>query len=468
MTTTPSSSLTLRARWVLPVTGPPIENGEIDIQGDRIASVGPASSLSPSQDVRDFGDAILMPGLVNVHAHLDYTVMRGLLEDIAFFPWIRELTARKASLDEADWVASATMGAAEAVAGGVTTLGDCTDSGAALLGAKALGLRGVIYQEVFGIDESQTVEEIVKELHYKVRALRWQASGTNLRIGMSPHAPYTVRPALFRELARYAEEEQLAVCIHAAESLAESELIRHGSGTIGEMFQRRGIGWEIPGMSPVAYLNSLGMLNKRTMLVHGTQLSASDRHLVRESQVAWAHCPKSNAKLGNGVASLGLLRSAYADGEARIGLGSDSVASNNTMDLFEEMRFAVLMQRARSRRYDAMTAREAVEMATMGGARALSLDSQVGSLEPGKQADVIAVRLDGFHALPAYDPYNALVYASGARDVVYTMVGGECVYDGGAFLKTDIKEAASRFALAAQKMRDWTPVPPPTETPSNG
>ncbi len=131
------------------------------------------------------------------------------------------------------------MGAAEAVAGGVTTIGDCTDSGAALWGAKTLGLRGRIYQEVFGIDELRTVEEIVAELKAKVERLQTEAGDSLLEVGISPHAPYTVRPALMRELARMARQEGLRVCIHAAESQAEAELLRSGTGGIADMFARR-------------------------------------------------------------------------------------------------------------------------------------------------------------------------------------------------------------------------------------
>jgi len=217
----------MRARWVLPVDGPPIENGEVVVSGDSIVAVGPASATrmdTPDShdphNVLDLGDAVLLPGLVNVHTHLDYTVMRGLLEDIAFFPWIRELTMRKAALIQEDWRASAILGAAEAVAGGVTTIGDCTDSGAACLGAKILGMRGIIYQEVFGIDELRSVSEIVAELVDKVARLRDETRGTALHIGISPHSPYTVRPALMQALAELAQSETLPVCIHAAESRA--------------------------------------------------------------------------------------------------------------------------------------------------------------------------------------------------------------------------------------------------------
>ncbi len=448
----------LRARWVLPIDRPPIEEGEVVVEGDRIVEARPLPiDGQPASDVRDFGEAVLLPGLVNVHTHLDYTVMRGLLEDIGFFPWIRQLTARKAAFEEADWIASATLGAAEAVAGGVTTLGDCTDSGAAFFGAKALGLRGVIYQEVFGIEETPSVEEIIAELHLKVRALRWAAAGTRLRAGISPHAPYTVRADLFRALAEYAEEENLPVCIHAAESQAEVELIRQGTGTIAEMFARRGIVWETPQVSAVAYLHALGALTPRTLLVHGVHLSAADRDRIRDTGVAWAHCPKSNAKLGNGIAPLSLMRGCYPPESIRIGLGSDSVASNNTMDLFEEMRFAVLAQRAQKRHWEAMTAQEALEIATLNGARALGLEREIGSLETGKQADVVAVRVDGLAAAPCYDPYSALVYAGTARDVEMTMIGGEIAYDQGRFLEVDLAPARARFRAIAQKMRDWRP-----------
>lgn len=441
---------------MLPVVGEPIENGEVIYEGEHILEVRAIPiDGQPAPDAEDFGEAVLMPGLVNVHTHLDYTVMRGLLEDMAFFPWIRQLTARKQALRGEDWLASATLGAAEAVAGGVTTIGDCTDSGAALEGAKILGLGGVIYREVFGIDEAESIEAICTNLHRKVEALQKAACGTRLRVGISPHAPYTVRPGLFRAVMEYAQENALPICVHAAESQAEAELIRRGTGPIAEMFAKRGIAWEVPGSTSVQYLHRLGVLGNQTLLVHGIQLSASDPRLIRETGAAWAHCPKSNAKLGNGIASYGLLRQCYIPHPPRIGLGSDSVASNNTMDLFEEMRFAVLVQRGRRRSFQAMTAKEAVEMATIGGARALGMESEVGSLEPGKRADILVVRIDGLHAVPCYDPYSALVYTGSARDVARTIIGGETIYDQGKFTRLDIGPVSARVREAAEKMREW-------------
>ena len=451
-----------RAAWVVTQAGPPIADGEVVVEDGRIAEVRPATR--GTGDVRDLGESVILPGLINAHTHLDYTVMRGILEDIEFFPWIRELTMRKMALDPSDWAASAEWGAAEAVAGGITTIADCTDSGAALGGALSLGLSGVVYQEVFGIDDRLPVEPIVLELEEKVTALRRAAEGTRVRVGISPHAPYTVRPALFTALGEFARGAKLPVCIHAAESRAEAQLLRSGHGPIAEMLAGRGIGFAPPGNSTVAYFSQLGMLGPRTLLVHGVQLSAADLESARASGTSWVHCPKSNAKLGNGVAPLGLMgRGRQPESiRPRLGLGSDSVASNNTMDMFEEMRFAVLMQRGARRRIDALTAPEALEMSTLGGARALGIDRETGSLEPGKYADLCVVGLDTLHSRPCYDPVSALVYAASARDVVLTMAGGAVLYDAGRggvaasrFTQVDIRRTGERLENAIQKMRDW-------------
>jgi 5-methylthioadenosine/S-adenosylhomocysteine deaminase len=173
--------------------------------------------------------------------------------------------------------------------------------------------------------------------------------------------------------------------------------------------------------------------------------------------VAWAHCPKSNAKLGNGVAPLKLLEESYSPGAPRIGLGTDSVASNNRMDMFEEMRFAVLAQRAFRRNYTAMTARKAVEMATIGGARALGMEEDIGSLSPGKQADLIVVNLDGITMTPAHEPFSALVYAASAHEVLLTMIAGEPLYESGRFTQIELDPHRDRLLQAATKIREWSP-----------
>ena len=456
-----------RAKRVIPISSKPIENGEIIVENSVIVEVRQAKDDRDFKG-RDFGESILMPGLVNVHTHLDYTIMRGLLEDLPFFTWIRQLTLKKPLLTPEDWLASASWGAAEAVAGGVTTIGDCCDSGAAFYAAKLFGMRGIVYQEVFGIDESESVQSILLHLKAKVKALQADSFGTSLKIGISPHAPYTVRPELFRALAEYANEQDLRVCIHASESPAEGELFFSGTGVIAEMFERRGIEWRSPGKSVAEYLDSFGILTPRTMLVHGVQVSASDRNLTRERGISWAHCPKSNAKLGAGVAPLGILAGkkfpetleTTDDYIQKIGLGSDSVASNNTMDMFEEMRFSVLMQRAYRRNATSPGAKEVVEMATIGGARALGLENEIGTLESGKRADFCVVRTDDLHSFPSYDPYSALAYSARASDVRLTVINGEVRYDSdlspnklSRFPGQEMERIQKAALAAAEKLR---------------
>ncbi len=463
-----SKAITYRAEWALPVSSPPISPAEIVIDGEYIAEVRPARS--GVSDYVDLGMAAVLPGFVNVHTHLDYTVLRGMLEDLEFLPWIREITMRMGVLNPSDWSASAIWGAAEALAGGVTTIGDCTPTGSALDAALSAGLSGTIYQEVFGIDERQTIVEILAELADKVARLQKSAEGTRLKVGISPHAPYTVRAKLFRELASYADIAELPVCIHAAESQAEAELIRQGTGPMAEMFKRREINWSAPGGSTVAYLHQLGILTKQTLLVHGVQVTAADQALMCRSGAAWAHCPKSNAKLANGAAPLSLLQSNgsnaldFSTRKVRVGLGSDSVASNNSMDMFEEMRFAILTQRAVTRKFGGLTAESALRMATLGGAEALDLENQTGSLEPGKFGDICVVLMDGLHLAPVHDPISALIYAGRASDVLMTMTCGQIRYDNNRgslsddrFPGIDIPKLRSSFLAAARKMREWRP-----------
>jgi 5-methylthioadenosine/S-adenosylhomocysteine deaminase len=431
-----------------------MEHAQVEIEGDRILYVG--SRRHTPLPTLDLGNAVLLPGLVNAHTHLEYTLFRGLLEDIDFFPWIRELTARKASLEDRHWTASATVGAMEVAAAGTTTIADCTDSGAALIGAKRVGLRGVVYQEVFGIDETRSTTEIIDELSLKVKALRWAAAGTSITVGISPHSPYTVRPQLFEALHSMLSSDSMPVCIHAAESQAEAALLRTGTGPIAEMYRRRGIAWTPPGCSTIAYLNRMGLLSPQTLLVHTVQMSAGDRKLLQQTGAALVHCPRSNAKLGNGVAPLHLMREAYADA-APIGLGTDSAASANNLDMWEEMRFTALMQRAHRSRVGCISAAQVLEMGTIGGARALGMAHRIGSLEPGKLADLCAVRLDTLSMHPCYDPVQALIYSASAKDVAMTMVGGRILFGEGAETTGNIAETLADFEDGAARMRRWQP-----------
>jgi 5-methylthioadenosine/S-adenosylhomocysteine deaminase len=412
---------------------PPIEDGEVTVEDGRITFVGKAMARADDRMVHDFGMAAILPGFVNVHAHLEYTVMRGLLEDMAFFPWIRTLTALKQYLNLDDWVTSATFGAAEMLAAGITCVADACDAGASLSALATAGMRGIVYREVFGIEAEPPIAETVSHLKTRLHAMRSQLHrlGTSDRIelGISPHAPYTVRSDLFRALRAYAEEERLPQTIHLAETPAEVELIRQGTGPFADMFERRGIKWTPPKVSPTRYLADSGALTPGTLVVHAVHLDETDATILKEHGCVVAHCPKSNGKLGAGFAPIRMLRNAGLD----IGLGTDSVASNNSADMFEEMREAVFQSRSREQDTTALTARDVLNMATLGGATVLGKAGEIGSLEANKRADLCVVRLDGLHVAPTGNdnPIAAIVFGCRASDVSLTMVDGKVVYEIG-------------------------------------
>ena len=438
------------ARWVLPVDAVPIENGEVVVEDGVIAAVRP--QRTSANERRDFGDAVLMPGLVNAHSHLEYTALRGFLEDVPFFPWIRALTAAKAGLTSDDWLWSARLGAVECIAAGITTLGDNTDAGVTMRVLAESGLRGVVYQELFGIDDREPVGPILDGLRTKITAHRRLATG-RVSVGVSPHALYTIRPALFAAINTYVAEEGLPTSIHIAESPSESALTERGEGPFAEMYARRGITWQVPKTTPTEYANDMGALSPQTLAIHCVHQTEADIALMAASGAAIIQCPKSNAKLGAGVAPLAAWLKTPG---LRLGLGTDSAVSNNILDLFEEMRFALLMQRAVRREVEVVTARDVVHMATLGGAEAMGLSHQAGSLTLGKRADLIAVRLDRPHAIPATDPYAALVYSARADDVLFTLCNGEVLYDSGVWPTLDAQAVVGGARAARKKLGQGT------------
>lgn len=436
--------LILRARWVLPIASPPIEGGEVVVEGDLISEVRPQTRIA-GDHVIDLGNAVLLPGFVNSHSHLEYTALRGFLEDVPFFPWIRALTDLKRRLAPEDWQVSAELGVLECIAAGITSIGDNADAPATLPAVVKSGLRAVIYQEVFGIDHREPVEPIVSSLSAKVAALKDETNrngvAERIRIGISPHALYTVRRDLLAALRQYAESEALPMSIHVAESPAESDLARTGTGPFGEMLDRRGILWPVPRATPTRYLFDQGMLGPSAIAVHCVHQDDADIALIAQTGASIVHCPKSNAKLGAGIAPLAKWLN---DGRVAVGLGTDSAVSNNTLDLFEEMRFALYFQRAAHEDVGGVTAPRVLEMATAGGARVLGFADRVGTLKPGCQADVTGVRLDRPHTTPAGDPVSALVYSARAEDVCLTMVAGRILYRDGGWATLDASRILKR------------------------
>jgi cytosine/adenosine deaminase-related metal-dependent hydrolase len=444
------------ARWVLPMAAAAIEDGALAVEGESIVGVGPRQSLAalfPEAEAEDFGAAAIMPGLINCHSHLELTAMRGYLEreENNFAAWLKRLTiARQERMTPDDLYVSAAWGVIEAARAGVTCVADASDAaGSSLRALKDVGLRGIVYQEAFGPD-TKLAREQFENLREKIARLR-SSENTLARLGVSPHAPYTVSAPLLELISEYALAEGLPLMIHAAESEAESELMLEGRGRFAEGLARRGLEWRAPGLSTIQYLTSLGVLRTRPLLAHCIRVDEADIQTIKDTDARVAHCPKSNAKLGHGHAPL----VSFLKSDLKVGLGSDSVASNNTCDLLEEARFAVLMSRALHDPHDAgemTSANEALTLATLGGARALGLENHVGSLDVGKQADLIVVSLEGAHQLPFYEPAAALVFASSGRDVRLTVIAGREVYRDNHVLSIDEEHVRARIVEIAGKL----------------
>ena len=438
------------ARWVLPVSASPIENGAVAVEGQRIAGVGDRAEIVarfPSFRVEDLGDAVILPGLINTHTHLELTSMRGYLEneETDFFAWLKKLTlARLNVLTPDDLRVSVLWGACEAVRAGVTCVGDASDS--ALISMQALrevGLRGVVYQESFGPDPKLVTENFEK-LKSKVDELR--ASESDLvRVGVSPHAPYTVCGPQLEMIAELAESERLPLMMHAAESEAEELLLREGCGQFAEGLAKRSIEWKAPQASTIQYLKQLGVMRMRPLLAHCIRVDDADIETLRDAGAKVAHCPKSNAKLGHGRAPFGK----FLDAGLAVGVGSDSVASNNTCDMVEEARFATLLARSDAR----VSANDALEALTVGGARCFELDDQIGQLKEGFQADLIGVSLTGVHQIPNYDPVATLIFASSGRDVILTVIGGREVFREGSVAGVDEERLRLRMREITEKLK---------------
>jgi 5-methylthioadenosine/S-adenosylhomocysteine deaminase len=392
------------ADWVVPVDGPPIADGAVAVEAGRIVAVGPSSELGAGTR---YENAVVVPGLVNAHSHLEYAVYAGFGDGLPFAPWLSVHVGRKARLELADMEAIARQGAAECLRSGVTTVGDASYAGAAATACDELGLRAIVYLEVFGPGTGQ--------METRFAANRDRIAGAlsdRVRLGISPHAPYTAPLELWQEASALG----LPVATHLAESEAEAGWSRSGRGPLDG----------VPATS-IRELAEAGVLSRRIAAAHCVHLDPGERELLAQFDVAVVHCPRSNALLGCGIAPLAELRAAGL----RVGLGTDSPASTPSFDMFEELRTAVYFARAHERRPNALTADEALRLATLEGARALGLDQEIGTLTPGKRADLTVVSLAGSPYDPVEDPTAAVVFGGSPARVLETVVDGKTRYRQG-------------------------------------
>jgi 5-methylthioadenosine/S-adenosylhomocysteine deaminase len=377
----------LAADWVVPMDGPPIADGCIEIEDGRIAAVRPADGDGDEH----FENAVILPGLVNAHTHLEYTAMAGFGDGLPFTPWIADHIRRKDTQAVDDLLDQARAGAAACLAGGVTSVADCCYAGTVAQAAGEVGLRAIVYLEGFSMWEG---------LEGRIEAALDALPVSELvTAGVSPHAPFTVTHDDYAMLMGLARRRGLPVATHLLESTRETEHL--------DAFRE--------------------VLGPDTVAIHAVLVNEADIALLGELDVPVAHCPRSNALLGCGIAPLTEL----LDAGVRVGLGTDSPSSAIDFDMWSEMRTAIMLQRARTGRADALTARTALELATSRAAAAVGLSDSVGSLTPGKAADLLVLDLTGSAFLPWDDPVTAAVYGGSPERVALTMVAGEIRYRRG-------------------------------------
>ncbi len=407
----------ISADWVLPVDGPPLKDAFVAWDDGRIVEVGTGRAE------RHHDGATIVPGIVNAHSHLEYSVYAGFGDGQPFGAWLATHIARKQALAYDEMVAIARRGAADSLAAGITTTADYSFSAAAAAAANELGLRAIVYLEVFGSDPAAAAERFAE--------LRARVEESDLvRVGVSPHAPYTCS----LEVYRWSLSLGIPVGTHLAESANENEWLVHGTGPLAA---GRGILIEPTGARSVGMLADV--LGPTLLCAHCVDVDAGEIALLAARDVPVAHCPRSNALLGCGIAPLTALRAAGV----RVGLGTDSPASTPSFDPWDELRAAVAGARARERRPDVLDAADALRLATLDSARALGLDGELGSLTPGKRADLTVVTPAGSPYDPVEDPSVAAVFGGSPGGVLETIVDGKTRYRQGETAWPEVRSTAS-------------------------
>jgi 5-methylthioadenosine/S-adenosylhomocysteine deaminase len=410
----------LSADWVLPVDGPPIPDGHVAWENGWIVDVGPGRAA------RHVEGAALLPGLVNAHTHLEYATYAGFGDGLPFARWILVHMERKARIGPTEMEAIARLGAAECLGSGVTTVGECSFTGASATACADAGLRAIVYLETFSRDDWGL--ERFDEHRERVE----DSFSDRVRPGISPHAPYTCGLDLYRDAFALG----IPVATHLNESRDELDWLADGTGP-----------WEsfagaLPaplGRSGIRALADEGLLREGLVAAHCVVVDDEEVELLATNGVGVVHCPRSNAMLGCGIAPLAELRAAGVT----VGIGTDSPASAPSFDLFEELRAAVYLARARSGRADALGAEEALALATIDGARVLGLDEEIGTLTPGKRADFTVLSLAGSPYHPIEDPAAAVVFGGSPGRVVETIVDGTTRYRQGEDAWHEVRSTAS-------------------------
>ncbi len=411
-----------------------IENGAVAIRRDKIVAVGTRAEISrryrATRTIDATGKAII-PGLINTHTHIPMSLFRGISDDLDLNDWLTKyiFPAEAKNVDEAFVRAGTRLGLAEMIRGGTTTYCDMYYFEDAIADeTKKAGVRGVLGETIidFPVADNKTFEQAMA---YSERFLRKWKNDPLIVAALAPHAPYTVSTEHLQAIRKLSDKLDAPIVIHVAETQKERDDILAEKGA-----------------TPVNYLNRIGFLNDRVIAAHTVFVTDHEIDILNSKGVGAAHNPQSNMKLASGTAPVPQMLAK----DLAVGLGTDGAASNNDLNMWEEMDTAAKLHKLISGDPKTLTAEQAFEMATIRGARALDLDKITGSIETGKRADLVIVDLDSLHQTPMYNIYSSLVYSTKASDVRTVIINGRIVMLNRALLtlnESAIKRVANAYRI---------------------
>jgi len=399
-----------------------IEDGAVAIKGERILAVGPRAGIEKQYQARqrlDRPQSLIMPGLINTHTHAAMSLMRGIADDLHLQDWLEKFIfpaeAKNVTPDFVLW--GTRLACLEMMLSGTTTFVDMYYyEDRAAQAVKEAGMRGVLGETVIGfpVPDAKTADDSLRFIEGFIQKYK---NDPLITPAVAPHALYTNSDADLRACRRLASKYEVPLVIHLSETKREND----------ETLAKR-------GMTPAAVLDTLGLFEGRTLVAHGVWLDDRDIGILKAHHTGVAHCPSSNMKLASGVAPvLKLLAAGVATG-----LGTDGPAgSNNDFEMLEEVNLASILQKVTSGDPTALPAQQALEMATIGGAKAIGMEREIGSIEAGKRADLISIRLDRPNAVPLYNVYSQLAYALKSSNVLDVVVNGRPIVRDGRSLTLD-------------------------------
>lgn len=407
-----------------------IRNGSILVSGECISEIRDGKMECPGATYFDAGGMIVMPGLINTHTHLPMTMLRGFADDLPLHEWLNDhIFPAEARAVTPDNVRVATrLAFIEMLKSGTTCFNDMYFFEDIIAEeARKAGMRGVVGESLidFPTPSFKSVAEGAARCEELIR--QWQGDAL-VHPGVCAHSPYTCSKETLQTAKQLADKHDVRLHIHVAETRKEVEDVLKSTG-----------------QTPAGYLHDIGLLDQNVTAAHAVWLNRQDTELFARAGTSIAHCPKSNLKLGSGVADI----AHYMKNGINVSIGTDGAASNNTLDMIEEMRFAALLPKGTRQNAELVNARAALRMATINGAKALGIDHLTGSLEIGKRADLIVLHADASNMIPVYDEFSAIVYAANGKNVRSAMINGKWIMRDRELLtidKTETMEAVKRIA----------------------